>query len=203
MFYLERGDFIGYCKLKQIERQLILYDIFSSNDEDTKISTIKYHLPGITIRTLQRDIRDLKDANVINIYFSRTKNAYINCDNKDIRFYSEGIQKRIKKKRKEFEKKSENKKEISPRRQKHLDRLYRLATLMNCGFVCENTIGLYFELFPNATERMRKRDFETLRHIGFCAGYDKEMESFALYQQEDYGIYDGYGIRLKNGKMVY
>lgn len=180
-----------------------MYDIFSSNDEDTRISTIKYHLPGITIRTLQRDIRDLKDANVINIYFSRTRNAYINCDNEDIRFYSEGIQKRIMRKRKEFEKKSENKKEISSRREKHLERLNRLVTLMNCGYVCENVIELYFELFPNATERMRKRDFETLRNIGHFAGYDREMECFAIYQQEGYGIYDGYRVRLRNGKMVH
>lgn len=42
--------------LKQIERQLILYDIFQTNDEDTRMSTIMYHLPGINMRILQRDI---------------------------------------------------------------------------------------------------------------------------------------------------
>lgn len=36
---------------------------------------------------------------------------------------------------------------------------------------CEKANELYFELFPEATERMRKRDFEVLRHIGFIAGY--------------------------------
>ena len=189
-----------YHKLKQIERQLILYDIFWSNDEDTRISTIKYHLPGITMRTLQRDICDLKDANLIHVYFSRTRNAYINCNNKDIRFYSEGIQKRIMKKREVADKALADKKEISPRRQKHLERLNRLATLMGFDYSC-NPIEDYFKEFPDATERMRKRDFETLRHIGFFAGYDREMEYYDIYQKEGYGIYDGYGIRFRNGKM--
>lgn len=66
--------------LKQIERQLILYDIFQQNDEDTRLSTIMYHLPGINVRTLQRDIRDLTDAGLLQVYFSRDKNAYINYD---------------------------------------------------------------------------------------------------------------------------
>lgn len=47
-------------KLKQIERQFILYDIFQQNNEDTRMGTIKHHLRGINVRTLQRDIKDLK-----------------------------------------------------------------------------------------------------------------------------------------------
>lgn len=83
-------------ELKQIERQLILYDIFQQNDEDTRLSTIRYHLPGINMRTLQRDIRDLMDAGLIQVYFSRDRNAYIYYhEYKDISYYSEGIQKRI------------------------------------------------------------------------------------------------------------
>ena len=86
-------------ELKQIERQLILYDIFQQNDEDTRLSTIMFHLPGMNVRTLQRDIKDLTDAGLLRVYFSRDKNAYINYDEyRDISCYSEGIQKRIIKK---------------------------------------------------------------------------------------------------------
>ena len=49
-------------ELKQIERQLILYDIFQQNDEDTRLSTIMYHLPEINVRTailLRRIYSDL------------------------------------------------------------------------------------------------------------------------------------------------
>ena len=67
-------------ELKQIERQLILYDIFQQNDEDTRLDTIMYHLPGINVRTLQRDIKDLTAAGLLQVYFSRDKNAYINYD---------------------------------------------------------------------------------------------------------------------------
>ena len=80
-------------KVKQIKRQLILYDIFQQNNEDSRFSTIRYHLPGINKRTLQRDIQDLMDAGVIRVYFSRDINAYINYDeNRDISCYSEGYQ---------------------------------------------------------------------------------------------------------------
>lgn len=190
---------MGEQRLKQIERQLILYDIFQQNDEDTKISTIMYHLPGMTKRTLQRDIRDLMDANVLNVYFSRDRKAYINYhEYADISVYSENIQKRITQKRKN----PNRTKQISPRRQEHLDRLKRLVSLMGCD-VYENAKEEYFQLFPESTERMRKRDFEILRHIGFYAGYDRETNEYVLYHRDDYGIYDGYGVWMKNGKMMY
>lgn len=186
-------------ELKQIERQLILYDIFQQNYEDTRISTIMYHLPGISMRTLQRDIRDLMDAGLLMVYFSRDRNAYINYhEYKDISGYSEGIQKRITKKRKSM---GENK-HISAKKQEHLDRLKRLTELMEYE-VYENAVGLYFKLFPEATERMRKRDFEILRHVGFYAGFDKEKNDYVIYRKEGYGIDDDYGVWFKNGKMLY
>ena len=75
---------------------------------------------------------------------------------------------------------------------------------MNCGDVYENAVEIYFSMFPGATERMRKRDFEVLRHIGYNAGFDRETNEYVLYQKEDYNIYDGYGVYLRNGKtMIY
>ena len=187
--------------LKQLERQLILYDIFQTNDEDTHMDTIRYHLPGIKVRTLQRDIKDLSDAGVLQVYFSRDKDAYINYDEyRDISCYAEGIQKRIERKRKLA---GENKK-VSPKKKEHLERLKRLTTLMGCAD-SGNANKLYFELFPEATERMRKRDFEVLRHIGFIAGFYEEEYDYVIYRDERFGINNNYGIKTDSdtGKMFY
>ena len=187
--------------LKQLERQLILYDIFQTNDEDTRLDTIKLHLPGIKMRTLQRDIKDLTDAGVLQVYFSRDKEAYIIYDEyRDISCYSEGIQKRIERKRKLAGKNEE----VSPKKKEHLERLRRLTTLMGCAD-CGNANKLYFELFPEATERMRKRDFEVLRHIGFIAGFYEEEYDYVIYRDERYSINNDYGIKIhpKTGKMIY
>ena len=188
-------------KLKQIERQLILYDIFQQNNEDTRLSTIMHHLPGINVRTLQRDIRDLSDAGLLQVYFSRDKNAYINYDEyRDISCYSEGIQKRITKKRMLN---GENE-EVSAKKKEHLERLKRLTKLMSCE-IYGKAVELYFELFPEATERMRKRDFEVLRHIGFYAGFDNEQNDYVIHRDERYGIDNDYGVfkSKKTGKMMY
>ena len=189
-------------QIKQIERQLILYDIFRSNGEDTRKSTIEYLLPGVSFRTIQRDLRDLKDAGLLYVYYSRDRDAYINyADDESLSFYSESIRRRIEKKRNESNTISG---EFSPRRKKHLERLKRFSVLMNCGDVYENAVEIYFSMFPGATERMRKRDFEVLRHIGYNAGFDRETNEYVLYQKEDYNIYDGYGVYLRNGKtMIY
>lgn len=197
----EERIFMSARDLKQLERQLILYDIFQTNNEDTRMNTIRYHLPGIKVRTLQRDIKDLSDAGVLQVYFSRDKDAYINYDEyRDISCYSEGIQKRIARKRKLAGKNEE----ASPKKKEHLERLRRLTTLMECAD-CGNANKLYFELFPEATERMRKRDFEVLRHIGFIAGFYEEEYDYVIYRDERYGVDNDYGIRRhpETGKMVY
>ena len=67
--------------------------------------------------------------------------------------------------------------EVSPKKKEHLERLKRLTSLMGC-VGCEKANEAYFELFPEATERMRKRDFEVLRHIGFIAGFDSEENEY-------------------------
>ena len=190
---VKRSSSMAARRLKQIERQLILYDIFQQNDEDTRFSTIEHHLPGINKRTLQRDIRDLADAGILQVYFSRDYDAYINCDAyRDISEYSEGIQKRITKKRKM----AGEKENASPKKKEHYERLKRLTTLMGYdGY--GNAVDLYFELFPDATERMRKRDFE--------AGFDREENDYVICRNERYGIYNNYGIFSDEdtGKMMY
>ena len=69
--------------------------------------------------------------------------------------------------------------------------------------VYEKAVELYFNLFPEATERMRKRDFAVLRRIGFYAGFDKEEDDYVIYREEGYGIDDDYGVFEQNGKMMH
>ena len=48
---------------------------------------------------------------------------------------------------------------------------------------------------------MRQRDFETLRHIGYEAGYSREMEGYWV-SNENANPYDGYAIYIEEGNMV-
>lgn len=61
-------------ELKQIERQLILYDIFQQNDEDTRLSTIMFHLPGMNVSVfisnlIQETIKKKRNINKFLILF--------------------------------------------------------------------------------------------------------------------------------------
>ncbi len=57
-------------------------------------------------------------------------------------------------------------------------------------------------MFPKASERMRQRDFETLRHIGYDAGYSAEEHGYiVVMDDETFNVYDGYDIFIKDGKM--
>ena len=83
-------------------------------------------------------------------------------------------------------------------------RLKRLTILLRYdGY--GNAVELYFERFPNATERMRKCDFEVLRHIGVDAGFNSEENDYVIRRNERYEIYNNYGIFPDNdtGKMMY
>ena len=168
-------------ELKQIERQLILYDIFRTNDEDTRLSTIRYHLPGINIRTLQRDINDLMDAELIQVYYSRDIGAYINyIDDRDFSCYPEGIQKRIAEKRKE----TVTKKELSTKKQEHIKRLKRLAELM-CSEVYEKADEYFQSILLGLNEEDLKSSI-------------KNKDGIKAY----YGLFIFKNLRLKNPKYI-
>lgn len=166
-------------ELNQIERQLILYDVFTTFEKIT-YSDIRFVFKKVEKRMLQRDVRDLMDAGLILVKYSKNEQAYVHV--------------------KEENGKITKRENISKRKMLHLKRLERLA---GCLRLVDNPnpVESYFEMFPESSERMRQRDFETLRHIGVEAGYDRLYREYTV-RNDDVGPYDGYGIFIRDGKMV-
>ena len=176
-------------EIKQIERQLIIYDVFRYFEEVT-FRDIEFVLPGLGKRMIQRDIRDLTDAGLIRVSYDRAKQAYVSPE--DETDLSEAVAEE--KCREEICKSEMAKKE------KHYYRLRRLAFCMKLTY-CADPVKEYFEEFPEATERMRLRDFEVLRRIGYEAGYSRECEGI-IVDNNYANPYDGYGVSRKDGRLV-
>lgn len=166
-------------ELGQIERQLIVYDVFLTFDQIT-YGDIRFVLEKFERRTLQRDIRDLIDAGLLLVKYNKRENAYEHMGDPTGEInYRNGI---------------------SNKKIQHLKRLQRLAGCMT--LISESDpVGTYFKMFPQASERMRQRDFETPRNIGFEAGYNRHYKNFEVINNMN-GPYDGYGIFIENGKMM-
>lgn len=165
--------------INQIERQLILYDIFTSFEIVT-YRDIRFIFGKAEKRTIQRDIKDLTLAGLLSVKYSKKEQGYIHNEKKS--------------------EKSIIRDNISQKKWMHLKRLQRLAECMRL-VIAEDPIKAYFERFPDSSERMRKRDFETLRHIGFQAGYDREYGEY-IVSREYISALDGYGVFTKDGKIV-
>lgn len=165
--------------INQTERQLILYDIFRSFEKVT-YEDIQFALGKAEKRTVQRDIRDLTDAGLLRVRYSKTQKAYIHIGETPDKISEET--------------------DYSNKKLQHLQRLQRLAGCMKLTDHPE-PVTAYFAMFPEASERVRKRDFETLRHIGFEAGYHREYQTYAI-NNDLVNPYDGYGIVIENEKMV-
>ena len=166
-------------EIHQIERQLIIYDVFRTFEKVT-YRDIEFVLRKVEMRTRQRDIKDLTDAGLICVKYSDDQKAYIQ--------------------KKEPTGKVVDRDNISRKKLQHLNRLNRLAGCMRLVYE-PDPVKTYFEMFPEASEKIRQRDFETLRHIGYEAGYSREMEGYWV-SNDVVSPYDGYGIYLKDGKLV-
>ncbi len=70
-----------FIELNQTERQLILYEMFLSFpyqiDEVITYGDIRFILGKLEKRTLQRDIRDLTDAGLLCVKYSKKKKGYM------------------------------------------------------------------------------------------------------------------------------
>lgn len=176
-------------ELKQIERQLILYDVFRYFEEVT-FRDIEFVLPGLGKRMIQRDIKDLTDAGLIHVSYDRSRQAYVSLEEEtnlpeaDAEGHCGG----------------EIPQGALAKKEKHYYRLRRLAFCMKLTY-CADPVKEYFEEFPEATERMRLRDFEVLRRIGYEAGYSRECEGI-IVDNNYANPYDGYDVRRKEGKLV-
>ena len=58
----------------------------------------------------------------------------------------------------------------------------------------------YYELFPDANEKMRQRDFAQLNKIGYHISYDNTERRYNMWSyaalREDFGVYK------ENGKLM-
>ena len=196
------------CNAK-MERQLILLN---------NIWSTTYHGPtelmqrfGISRRMLQRDLKDLRDAGILDLKYDKQSDNYLVTDTPPA-----------------FDQTS------AGRRRQHLIRLNRLAVLIGnlpltdmeelCRYesayqdyidyeeltledpetfppedrgappdmpVLEDMKKAYYALFPNSNERMRQRDFRALYEAGFGLYYSRRYkafiyEGFEYYNNEDY-----------------
>lgn len=168
-----------YKKMTQLERQLILLDLFNRN-EFLEFSQIQAALPLVKMRTLQRDVKDLTDAGLVSVTYSGKEEAY-------------------RRKGESSDKISEYAREnYSDKKLKHFTRLRRLAHCQ--GMVEESDIkAAYFRDFPECTERMRLRDFEVLKRVGTEIEYCRGDGTYYIMDYDLMG--DEYGVRVKDGKM--
>ena len=170
------------------ERQLLLYDIFKGS-EQVEYEDITSRLP-IGKKMVQRDIKTLTDAGLIRIKYSKKDKAYIH-DSAHPPSFNENVKGKYR---------------------IHLLKLRRLATLMNelytdtgsyyevDGDAYYSCKTCYYELFPEANERMRQRDFKHLNNIGYTVTYDNNDRRYKMW--DGYYLREDFGVFLKDGKLM-
>ena len=175
--------------LSQIERQLLLYELFMVNSESVSKELIKRCLP-ISDRMLQRDLKDLTEAGLISVKYSKTEKAYIQHPESTV--FNPG--------------------KAAGRRLAHLERLHRLGvsmkSLVNDDIVTDEVFDRkklksikqsYEELFPGIHDRTRQRDFTVLSNIGYPIEYIRE---YRYYNAWDYVEFrDDFGVFMENGVL--
>ena len=176
---VEKGEIITLTKT---ERQLLLLEVFD-RFYGQELETIFLVLP-IERRMLQRDMKDLIDAGLISVAFSKEKQAYIKS-NQEVSF-CEDTEK--------------------PNRTKHLEVLNRLGTLLreldNDEISSEEKYDrkkytsckdVYEQLFPGESARTRQRDFQTLYRIGYPIKYNRKIQYYEFYDcgenRTDFGVF--------------
>ena len=138
------------------ERQLLLYEILYTSHEAMMDDLVRRL--NASKKTIQRDIKDLTDAGLIKLTYSRKDKSY--KKENTIGAISESA---------------------GTARYSHLKKLKRLATFMeelsgaaegsyDEAYNCKER---YFELFPNVSERTRMRDYEILNGIGYTIRWDE------------------------------
>lgn len=185
MMSKENGNIITLTKT---ERQLLLYEVFE-RFYGQELDTIFSVLP-IERRMLQRDVKDLIDAGLISVTFSKEKQAYIKS--KQAISFREDTKK--------------------PNRTKHLKRLNRQGTLLNKLHNDEisseekydrkkytSCKDVYEQLFPEESARTRQRDFQTLYRIGYPIKYNRKIQYYEFYDNADNRI--EFGVFKEDGQL--
>lgn len=196
--------------ISKMTRQLQLYDtVLGIQIGAIYNPTELMDLFGISLRMLQRDLKDLRDCGLINLKYDRLEDKYVIAE--DPVFDDTA----------------------GTRRKQHLTRLYRIGILIhNLSSIGSEEFeryeqGIkefneyvedvnnnpedyypvdmesmrdfyipdiefydlkaeYYALFPNSNERTRQRDFEEMCRAGFEIYYSREYKSFIYLYPSDY-----------------
>lgn len=175
-------------ELSQVERQLLLYELFLFNEESVTRELIKRCIP-IPDRMLQRDLKHLTEAGLICVRYSSKEAAYIQYP-KEVRF---------------------NPDNVTDRKLLHLKRLSRIGMLMRelgndpleqdeifDNKKLKSIKQNYEELFPEIPDRTRQRDFTVLRNIGYPIEYIREYRYYNAWDcagfRDDFGLFWDDGV---------
>lgn len=149
-------------KYTKTERQLLLYEIIFTS-RIIEIDDIAKRL-SVNKKTVFRDIKDLTDAGLISLIYSRKEKAYLREDTINKLNEVEGTL-----------------------RYKHLKKLVRLtkfmeelSVAMDASDFNYNCRKRYEELFLEVSERTRMRDYKTMENIGYDINWDKYLQSHSV-----------------------
>lgn len=173
--------------ISKTSRQLVILHIFLCSEivETTEIT----NLIKISNKTIMRDLKELHNAGLLNIKFSRKEKGYVHIDDNKRYYFLSPI----------F---SDNK-----AKNMHLEKLIRLATIMielkghnevtfykNDSKNKETCSSWYKKKFSNVSTRTMQRDFKELNKIGYDITYDRYEKCYIVEFPE--GI-EGIESRLK------
>ena len=170
-------------RLTQLLRQLLLYEIFCFCEE-VSYEEIRCRIP-MNQRTIQRDIADLTEAGLLSVYYSRSRQAYVDKENPLVEVDAS---------------------KVSQRKKAHHEKLRRLSWLMRNlqhDKVSEyekfdrskykSCKDYYFEEFPEATIHMMQHDFKELNRLSYWIKYVPQIDFYVMWDdvgclREDFGI---------------
>ena len=109
---------------------------------------------NVSQKTAYRYIKVLKAAGVIQIRYSKRLEAFVPVSM-------------------DF---TEPQRMKNQTRQRYLDKIRRLCTLMAQIEEADDPIAWYRERYPELADRTRQRDFEELRKIGYYIGYNPKRD---------------------------
>lgn len=157
----------GNKTLSKTSRELIIFHIFQSSTvvEFNEVLTLINSIKETSKKTIMRDVKNLQDAGIINVRFSRRENGYIHEDIKNTcPFLSPAS--------------SNNKAQ-----NRSLEKLNRLGTIMvelkNPNYQ-KNCVIWYKKKFPNVSNRTMWRDFKELSYIGYKIKYDNYQQCYVI-----------------------
>ena len=201
-------------ELNKIERQIILYRYFTSPADKGKLDSKKLY--GIPVSTIYKDMKDLKEAGLINI---KWKPGSDGSQGKYVTVYGDcGTDTDAEKISKDHNDANPDTPSGTGARLRHLKRLERLCIMTDKLSNDELSVDYfegkiqrgkscrehYRELFPGLSDRTMERDFQTLTRIGYPIRYNRELRYYEFYEvvdEEDPWVY-GVWYEKETGKLM-